>query len=54
MQKSCLRAFTFLSVTRLVTGEQEDVLRAAVTLEFVPLQQPVHSLDHTLQAFIHV
>lgn len=45
---------TFLSVARLLVGEQEDVLWAAVALDFVSLQQPVHPLDHTLQALINV
>lgn len=46
--------FTFLSVTRFLVSEQEDVLRATIALQFVSLQQPVHPLDDTLQAFINI
>lgn len=46
--------YTFLGVTRLLCGEQEDILRATVALEFVSLQQPVHPLDHTIQALINI
>lgn len=46
--------FTFLGVTLIVVGEQEDVLRAAVALQLAPLQQPVHPLDDALQAFIYI
>lgn len=45
---------TFLGVTRFLAGEQEDILRAAVALQLVSLQQTVHPLDHTLQALVHV
>lgn len=45
---------TFLGAARLLVGHQENVLRAAVTLQFVSLQQLVHLLDHTLQAFVHI
>lgn len=45
---------TFLAVTWLLIGEQEDILRATVTLKFVSLQQPVHPLDDTLQALVNI
>lgn len=50
----CVCVCTFLSVARFLVGEQEDILRAAVTLQFVFLQQPVHPLDDALQAFINI